>query len=251
MGAQEHQSDPKILGARTLERDHRVLARLLQPGMTVLDVGCGVGSIARGIARAVEPGRVVGVDRDKALLAVAREAAGELGNLEFQLKDAKALGFAGEFDLVTAARTLQWIAEPGEVVRELQRAVKENGWVVVLDYNHERNSWSEEPPESFREFYRAFLAWREANGWSNRMGDELAGLFEEAGLREVTVWEADEVEEAADFWPRIVRGLGEKFMPAERCQEVAERYAGWYGSVQPEQRLELRCVVGRRSAPTS
>lgn len=251
MGAQEHQSDTKILGARTLERDHRVLARLLRPGMTVLDVGCGVGSITRGIAGVVEPGRVVGVDRDEGLLAVAREAvareaAREVGNLEFQLKDARALGFAGEFDVVTAARTLQWIAEPGEVVRELRRAAKADGWVVVLDYNHVRNNWSAEPPESFREFYRAFLAWREANGWSNRMGDELAGLFEEAGLREVTVWEADEVEAAADFWPRIVKGIGEKLMPAERCQEVAEHYAGWYEAVQPEQRLELRCVVGRR-----
>ena len=44
-----------ILDARSLGEDHAVLAALLRPGMTVLDVGCGTGAITRGIARAVSP----------------------------------------------------------------------------------------------------------------------------------------------------------------------------------------------------
>lgn len=44
MAAQSHRSDPRILGRRTLQRDHRHLARLLRPGLAVLDVGCGTRS---------------------------------------------------------------------------------------------------------------------------------------------------------------------------------------------------------------
>ncbi len=64
MSAKSHRSDPRVLSRPTLERDHRSLAKLLQPGMSVLDVGCGTGAIIAGIAQAVGPsGRVVGMDK--------------------------------------------------------------------------------------------------------------------------------------------------------------------------------------------
>lgn len=35
MSEQSHQSDPRVLSRRTLERDHRRLAAILRPGMAV------------------------------------------------------------------------------------------------------------------------------------------------------------------------------------------------------------------------
>src|SRR5207249_3817462 len=108
-----HRSDPRILGRRTLQRDHRCLAELLQPGFFVLDVGCGTGAITAGIAKAVGPyGFVTGVDRDEVLLELARTKHDMYPNLHFEYGDATALGFRAQFDVVTAARTLQWIADP-------------------------------------------------------------------------------------------------------------------------------------------
>src|SRR5258708_1068164 len=110
MPAQSHKSDPRILGRRTLERDHRHLAGLLRPGLSVLDAGCGTGAITAGIARAVGPaGRVVGVDRNEELLAVARSEHAAIANLRFEARDATELPYGAEFDVVTAARVLQWI----------------------------------------------------------------------------------------------------------------------------------------------
>src|SRR5438309_11684352 len=110
MPAQSHRSDPRILGRRTLERDHRCLAELLRPGLLVLDVGCGSGAITAGIAKAVGPhGSVLGIDRDPALLELARTEYAMLPNLQFECGDATALQFEARFDVVTAARTLQWI----------------------------------------------------------------------------------------------------------------------------------------------
>ena len=70
--SQQHQSSKNVLDRRTLAGDHRRLAELLRPGQSVLDVGCGTGSITAGIAEAVQPGgEVLGLDRDADLLARA------------------------------------------------------------------------------------------------------------------------------------------------------------------------------------
>src|SRR6516164_2145961 len=107
MPAQSHRSDPRILGRRTLQRDHRCLAELLRPGLAVLDVGCGTGAITAGAAKAVGPhGHVVGIDRDEALLELARAEHAMIPNLRFEYGDVTTLTFGTEFDIVTAARTL-------------------------------------------------------------------------------------------------------------------------------------------------
>ena len=49
----------------------------LQPGMTLLDCGCGPGTIALGLAEAVAPDQVTGIDLEPSMieraLAIARE----------------------------------------------------------------------------------------------------------------------------------------------------------------------------------
>ena len=99
------QSDPRILGCRTLQQDQRYLATLLRPGMAVLDIGCGTGAITAGIAEVVGPqGCVVGVDRDAGLLELAGKQHGAVPNLRFEFGDATSLSFHSQFDIVTAAR---------------------------------------------------------------------------------------------------------------------------------------------------
>jgi ubiquinone/menaquinone biosynthesis C-methylase UbiE len=58
---------------RTVENSAAHLAPHLRPGLDVLDVGCGPGTITVDIARRVAPGRVVGLDVSEAPLAEAFE----------------------------------------------------------------------------------------------------------------------------------------------------------------------------------
>lgn len=254
MAAQSHQSDPRILGRRTLEEDHRTLAALLRPGMSVLDVGCGTGAITAGIARAVGPGagRVVGIDRNTGLLEIARRDHAGLAHLRFEQHDVTTgLPWRGEFDIVTAARTLQWIADPGAALAHMRSAAKPGGMIVVLDYNHARNTWEPDPPESFQVFYRAFLDWRAANGWDNEIGDRLPALFRAAGLDDVESRIEDEVTERSLLWAEVIDNVGAQiaeagFYPAGALPGTRASYEQWALVHLRRQSLNLRAVVSSK-----
>src|SRR5260370_41703988 len=53
-----------VLGSRTATRDAAFFLPFLRPGMRVMDVGCGPGTITVGLAEVVAPARVDGFDED-------------------------------------------------------------------------------------------------------------------------------------------------------------------------------------------
>jgi SAM-dependent methyltransferase len=261
MSAQSHRSNPRILKRRKLERDHRCLAELLRPGMSVLDVGCGTGSITAGIAGAVgAEGRVVGVDRDEELLGIARTEHGSIPTLRFEATDATRLNFHAEFDIVTAARVLQWISEPDAALAKMIEAAKPGGMLVVLDYNHAHSPWEPDPPVAFQRFYQAFLAWREANGWDNQMAAHLPDLFRSAGLVEIEGRVQDEIVVRGDpdfaeqsvLFLEVIEALGNRIVESGFCTEselaeARDSYGPWASTELTRQTLQMRAVIGRVS----
>src|SRR5215475_1731737 len=212
MCQQSHRSDPRILNRRTLRRDHRYLASLLRTGMNILDVGCGTGAITADIARAVGPdGTALGIDRDGDNIAGAVEQYGGMENLRFEAGDILTLGdgFNNRFDIVTAARTIQWISEPQRAISSMKKAAKPGGRVIVLDYNLDETRWEPDPPVDFRRFYQAFLDWRNVNRWDNQMASHLTALFHSEGLVNVASHASDEVVRRGDpnFFDAYASGI--------------------------------------------
>jgi hypothetical protein len=82
-----------------------------------------------------------------------------------------------------------------------------------LDYNHARNEWDPEPPNKFKIFYRAFLAWRQANRWDNEIADHVPELFRSAGLVGIETHVLDEIvkrgepdfAERTALWSRVIQ----------------------------------------------
>ncbi|AGP38705.1 methyltransferase domain-containing protein [Sorangium cellulosum] len=258
--SQQHQSSKDVLDRRTLAGDHRRLAELLRPGQSVLDVGCGTGSITAGIAQAVQPGgEVLGLDRDADLLArAAARFAGRAG-LSFACGDVLAFDAEARFDVVTAARALQWVPRLDEALARMVRAARPGGLVVVLDYSHERLRWDPEPPASMRRFYAAFLAWRAGLGMDNALADNLAGRFAAHGLEAVRVTDQDErfrrgdpgFGAALDIWLHVIDGCGPAMISAgaltEREQGEARRdYAGFCRDAAEGLVMVLRAVEGTK-----
>jgi len=247
MAGQTHTADARVLNQRTLEKDHKRLAALLRPGVSVVDIGCGTGAITAGIARVAA--RVVGVDRDAGLIAQAR-ASHTAANLSFMEGDVLALDLEERFDIVNAARVLQWIADPGTAVRRMAELAKPGGIVIALDYNHAENRLEPAPPPEFDVFYQAFLDWRAGHGWDNCMGDHLLGLFAAAGLEGVSSTVEDEVTETS-LWPHVLESLGPQMVMEGALSEVERMEAlegmrEYCATALRVQTLTLRAVTGLR-----
>jgi SAM-dependent methyltransferase len=189
--AAEHELFPHqnaVIDRRTLAKDFRALVPLLRPGMRVLDGGPGNGAITIGMAEAVGPsGYVLGVDHNPHFVENARKLYAGQPNLEFRLQPLEDLEDVEAFDVVAAARTLQWIPKAAQALRAMVRATKRGGLVVVLDYNHAKIHWEPEPPASMRRFMDAWLGWRTGEGMDNEIADHLPAMFEAAGLTDIRV----------------------------------------------------------------
>jgi SAM-dependent methyltransferase len=100
------------------------------PGWSVLDVACGTGIVARTAAdRMAGTGRVVGLDLNHGMLAVARRARPDL---EWRQGDVASLPFAdGSFDAVLCQMALMFFPDRVRAVREMARVGRPGGVVAL------------------------------------------------------------------------------------------------------------------------
>ncbi len=103
----------------------------VEPGQTVLDVGCGTGILARTAADIVAPsGSVTGLDLNEAMLSVARRVRPDL---EWRQGDACSLPFEDQsFDSVLSQMALMFVGDRAAALRQMCRVVRRGGAVGVL-----------------------------------------------------------------------------------------------------------------------
>ncbi|TMR33579.1 methyltransferase domain-containing protein [Actinomadura geliboluensis] len=131
---------------RTVENSAAYLVDHLRLGASVLDVGCGPGTITAGLAERVAPGRVAATDSAEAALDEARKNAA-LANVEFAVADVHALPYAaGTFDVVHAHQVLQHVADPVQALREMRRVTRPGGIVAARDADFGTMAWHPDPP---------------------------------------------------------------------------------------------------------
>src|SRR6266566_2612603 len=114
---------------RTAENSAGYLLAALRPGLELLDVGCGPGTITVDLARLVAPGRVIGIDCAPEVLAQASaHASGRGVSIELRVGDVYALQLPdASFDVVHAHQLLQHLSDPVRALVEMRRVLRPGG----------------------------------------------------------------------------------------------------------------------------
>jgi SAM-dependent methyltransferase len=124
------------------------------------------------------------------------------GSVEFIVGDAHNLPFdTGSFDAARTERTLQHLEDPARAMRELARVTRPDGVVLAAEPDWGTLVCTGHP----RELVRELLATAEAQIRNPWVGRELAGLFVDAGLGDVTI--LAEVFVVRDFEPDVIIDL--------------------------------------------
>jgi SAM-dependent methyltransferase len=121
---------------RTLASCAPFLLPYLERGMSVLDCGCGAGSMTLELAARVAPGEVVGLDVESRVLEQAQASAVAQGvdNVRLERGDAYAVPYSdGKFDVVFSNSLITHLTDPMRALREMRRVLKPSGFAAVID----------------------------------------------------------------------------------------------------------------------
>lgn len=202
---------------RTAENSAAYLLPELEAGQTLLDVGCGPGTLTLGLAARVAPGQVIGVDRSEAVIALAEEEARSAGvqNVRFTVGNAYALPVADDsVDVAHAHQLLQHLQDPVAALVELRRVVRPGGVVAVRDADYAGMTWFPQHP-ALEEWSALYHEVTQANGAEADAGRRLHSWALEAGFASESVVSSAGVWcYASDEDRRWWSGLW-----AERCTE--------------------------------
>lgn len=239
-----HESVLKSHTWRTIDNSAAYLSPFLDPGLSLLDIGCGPGTITVEFADRLAPGTVVGLDASAEVIAQAAALGSDRPSLEFVVGDAYALPFDDDsFDIAHAHQTLQHVADPVAVLREMRRVVKPGGLVAARDVDYAGTIWFPQLPglDTWIDLYDRV---HRSNGGEPNAGRRLKSWALEAGFTEVTtsasIWnfsDAVDREWWGSMWEaRVLQSafagdaLGKGLASQEQLEEISRAWREWADS---------------------
>ena len=177
----------RLLNRRSSETHAKHLLPYLKPGFRMLDFGCGPGTITVGLAKAVEPGEVHGVDMEESQIGLARSAAAAGGhtNTTFHVSSVLELPFEdNSFDVAHCHAVLMHVPNTRAALAEVMRVLRPGGIVASREMIVE-SSFLEPGNQAITDGWTMFSSLLAANGGHPKMGKEMKNIFLEAGFSDI------------------------------------------------------------------
>ena len=117
---------------------------LIDPSLTVGDLGCGTGQLTETVAPHVH--RVIAVDASPDMLDAARRRVGAQPNVDIRQGELEALPMqAGELDAAMMSLVLHYSPDPARALTEVARVLQPGGRVLIVDMlPHEREEYQQQ-----------------------------------------------------------------------------------------------------------
>jgi ubiquinone/menaquinone biosynthesis C-methylase UbiE len=226
----------------------------LKPGHHVLELGCGTGEFLSPMAKLVgETGRLVGLDKSELMIEEARKRATD-PMIEFVIGDVHRLDFADKsFDRCFTTTLFQHLANPQAALKELVRVTRPGGKIAVTEQDWDTLIINSENKEITRKILNSFC-----DGIPNgRIGRELTGLFNDAGLGNVDVTTAT-FTSTDIHWTEQTLGLAAMVSKAEQSNVITnDEGTRWLAELDNLARhskffaaFTAFCVVGSKPGPS-
>jgi SAM-dependent methyltransferase len=205
--------------AIAIENPTRLLLQAagIRPGMRVLDLGTGLGHVARLAGEFVGPtGAVVGIDQSEEVLTIARERTRAAGasHVTFMRADAAVWSAAEPFDAVIGRLLLFHVADPAAVVRRQFTHLRPGGLFVAVDFDIGASRTEPAVPLVDAAIRWVHDGFRAAGAWP-RIGARLGTILAEAGLtRTATFGVQPYVSPGDPAGPLLLAGVVRSMAPA-------------------------------------
>lgn len=174
----------QIIAGRTADIHGAFFLPYLRAGMNLLDCGCGPGAITVGLAQAVSPGNVTGIDLEESQLELARENAAKLGliNVKFESGSGYGLPYPDNlFDAVFSHAMLEHLHDPLAVLKEIHRVLKSGGLVGIRSVDLAATLIAP-AAATLERAHDIWLKYRQHCGGDPFLGRRLRALLREAGF---------------------------------------------------------------------
>ncbi|KAI5477713.1 hypothetical protein MNV49_005996 [Pseudohyphozyma bogoriensis] len=231
---------------RTVENSAGFLIPYLKDGISLLDCGCGPGTITADFAERIGPsGKVTGLEYAEKVLVEAKASAAKKGvtNVEFVVGDIHNLPFEDNtFDVVFAHQVLQHVGTPIQALREMRRVCKVGGVVAVRDSDYSSFSWFPMLPglDTWQALYQAIA---KHNGGEPNAGRYLTSWARQAGYKRSEVkatastwcyYSEDEIAWWSDLWAErtlksafCTTSLEAKLATMEDLEAISRTWREW------------------------
>lgn len=242
---------------RTVANSAAFLLPHLQPTFSLLDIGCGPGTITSGFCSYLPKGSIIGVDLGESVIAHAKSShpSSEFPNLSFEVGDIlKGLRWDdNSFDVVYFHQTVLHLPDPIGGLREAKRVLKPGGLLAMRETD--TLNWYPELPglKKYNQCLDSMLKSKGARGlaarglhtWAKEAGFERGKMDIGAGTQVYST------PEERRWWAKIhvdrIRGeVGDKMLElglldkegleqmVNDFEQWAEDEDGWYAALQCE-----------------
>lgn len=173
---------------RTADNSAAHLRPHLRPGLSLLDVGSGPGTITADLARIVAPGLVTALEATPEALDLTRGEINQQGlaSVDFVVGDVHALPYDDEsFDVVHTHQVLHHVADPVQALAEMRRVCRPVGLIAARETDYHGFAWWPLLPE-LDEWMALYQQIARANGGEPDAGRRLLSWAQGAGLTDIT-----------------------------------------------------------------